>query len=199
MRLRKICCALFLLSLFAAGAERARAQAAPAAYARTFSVSAGGMGSAFQPDYGGRFAADGEPVAGGAPNYLFGFGAYVDAHFNRWLEVEAEGRWLRLNQFIDIDQSNYLLGYEHHFDRRTFFRMTSYAKVLVGYGKMNFAYNEAHGSFTDLAYGGGLDLHMGKFTIRPVDFEYQQWPWWVSSQLNPYGFSAGIAYRVWGR
>ena len=194
MRLRKFCFALFLALLIVPGADSARAQTVPAAYARTFSVSAGGMGSAFQPDYAGG------GVPGKAPNYLFGYGAYVDVHFTRWIEVEAEGRWLQFNQYLDINQNNYLLGYEHHFDRQTFFHFTPYAKVLVGYGKMNFEYNDAHGSFTALAYGGGLDLRThSRFVIRPVDFEYQQWPEWLNSQLHPYGFSAGVAYRFFGR
>jgi Outer membrane protein beta-barrel domain len=194
MRLRKICFALVLLFVFIPASEWARAQTVPSAYARTFSVAAGGMGSAFQPDYAGG------GVAGSAPNYLFGYGAYVDVHFTRWIEVEAEGRWLRYNQYLDIHQDNYLLGYEHHFDRQTFFGFTPYAKALVGYGKMNFEYNDAHGSFTDVAFGGGLDVRThGRFIIRPVDFEYQDWPDWLSSSLHPYGFSAGISYRFFGR
>ncbi|MGH9598648.1 MAG: outer membrane beta-barrel protein [Terracidiphilus sp.] len=194
MRLRRICFALLPVFLSISGAGSAGAQTVPSAYARTFSITAGGMGSAFQPDYAGG------GVAAAAPNYLVGYGAYVDVHFTPWIEVEAEGRWMRFNQYLDIHQDNYLIGYEHHFDRLTFFRLTPYAKGLVGYGKMNFEYNDAHGRFTALAYGGGLDMHTGgRFTIRPIDFEYQEWPQWLNSQLRPYGFSAGVGYRFFGR
>jgi len=194
MSLKLRCFAFALVLLLIPTAKSSQAQVVPSAYARTFSVTGGGLGSAFQPDYAGNF------VRGSAPNYLFGLGGYVDVHFTRWIELEAEGRWLRFNQLNDIHEDNYLLGYEHHFNRQTFFGFTPYAKVLVGYGKMNFEFNDAHGSFTDVAYGGGLDVRThSRFVLRPFDFEYQQWPNWVNSSLHPYGFSAGIAYRFLGR
>lgn len=194
MKPRQFRFALFFLFPLIPTAYSACAQTVPSGYARTFSITAGGMGSAFNPDYAGG------GVAGSAPNFLFGFGGYVDVHFTRWLEAETEGRWLRFNQYNDIHQGDYLLGYEHHFDRQTFFHLTPYAKMMVGFAKMNFEYNDAHGRFTDLAYGGGLDVRTrGRFTIRPIDFEYQQWPEWLNSTLHPYGFSVGVGYRIWGR
>ena len=51
------------------------------------------MGSIFQPDYAGN------GIAQTSPNRLYGVGAYVDAHFSRWLQIEAEGRWLRFNEY----------------------------------------------------------------------------------------------------
>ena len=188
------CTAFLVVLLFVPSVKLSQAQVVPSAYVRTLSITGGGLGSAFQPDY------EGSLVAKSAPNYLFGFGAYTDVHFSRWLELEAEGRWLRFNQFENIHEDNYLLGYEHHFDRQRFFGFTPYAKVLVGYGTMNFEFNDAHGRFTDIAYGGGLDVRThGRFVLRPVDFEYQQWPNWLNSSLHPYGFSAGIGYRFLGR
>src|ERR1035441_7218873 len=77
----------------------AHAQVVPAATSRTFSLSAGGFGSMFQPDYAG------EGVAQTSPNRLYGPGAYVDAHFSRWLQVEAEGRWLRFNTYKGINEN----------------------------------------------------------------------------------------------
>lgn len=184
----------FFLGLLISGAQLAGAQALPSAYGRTFRLSAGGIGSAFQPDYKG----------GGVPsvssNYLLGGGAYVDVHLSRWFGIEAEGRWLRFNQYANIHQDNYLLGYRLPLPQLTFWNLTPYGKVLVGYGQMNFEYNDAHGHFSDIAYGGGLDRHTsGKWTFRPVDFEYQQWPNWLGTTLHPWGFSAGISYRIKGR
>jgi hypothetical protein len=80
-----------------------------------------------------------------------------------------------------------------------FWKATPYAKVLIGVGKMNFNFNYATGRFTDIAYGGGVDIAVSKrLSVRAVDFEYQQWPAWLSSSLYPYGVSAGVSYRILG-
>ncbi|HEX8712114.1 MAG TPA: outer membrane beta-barrel protein [Terracidiphilus sp.] len=193
MIFRRFFPALFAFLLLAC-AQLARSQATPSAYASHLSLNAGGIGSVFQPDYAG----------GGVPhrssNALFGVGGYVDVQFSRWFGIEAEGRWLRFNQFVQIHQDNYLLGYRLPIQQLRFGRFTPYGKVMAGYGKMSFEYNGAHGRFTDLAYGGGLDMHTNsRLIIRPVDFEYQQWPNWLGTSLHPWGFSAGVGWRILGR
>lgn len=180
------------LCLLCAGAVGARAQVAPTAYRGQISLTAGGLGSVFQPDYGG----GGFP--GSSPSRLYGFGAYVDVEFTRWIQVEGEARWLRFNSFINITEDNYLIGPRvpiHHFK---LLRATPYGKVLFGMGKMNFDYNEAYGHFTDIAYGGGVDLQVNKrLSVRAIDFEYQQWPNWINdSSIKPYGFSVGVGYKI---
>jgi len=194
MRLKSFFPAFFLL-LLVFSPNFVRAQAVPSGYGKTFSVTAGAMGSVFQPDY------KGGGVPGKSSKALFGPGAYVDLRFSRWLGVEAEGRWLRFNQYGNIHQDNYLLGYWLPVDQFRFAGFTPYVKVLAGYGKMNFEFNQAHGRFANLAYGGGLDYRRGesRFVLRPFDFEYQQWPNWLGTSLHPWGFSAGIGYRIWGR
>jgi len=177
---------VLFLALLGGGISTACAQVEPAAYARPFSVTVGGLGSGFQPDYG--------------PNYLFGAGAFVDVAFSRWVQVEAEGRWLRLNQYENVWQDNYLIG--PRIPVRSFGRVTPYGKVLVGMGSMNFQFNYAYGRFTDIAYGGGVDLKLtNRLSLRPVDFEYQEWPKWLQGQgqLFPYGVSVGVSYRLFGR
>jgi opacity protein-like surface antigen len=150
------------------------------------------MASAFQPDYAGGF------VSGESANRLYGAGAFVDVKFNRWFQVEAEGRWLRFNQFVDINETNYLIGPRLPIHR--FGRFTPYVKAMVGYGLMNFEFNEATGRFTALAYGGGVDVKLTRRISARGDFEFQQWPLWIGNQeLHPYGASAGISYRVFGR
>ena len=69
---------------------------------------------------------------------------------------------------------------------------------MIGLGKMTFPFNYGYGSFTALAYGGGVDYRLSrKVSLRPVDFEFQQWPKWLNdSSLYPYGFSVGVGYRV---
>lgn len=184
-----------IFALFICGAQFAGAQAAPSAYGRHLSLTAGGMGSVFQPDY------QGGGVPSSSSNALFGAGTYVDMQFSRWFGIEAEGRWLRFNQNAGIHQDNYLLGYRLPIRQLSFWGFTPYGKVLGGYARMNFEYNEAHGRFTDIAYGGGLDYQRAnsRFVLRPIDFEYQQWPNWLGTTLHPWGFSAGIGYRILGR
>ena len=172
-------------------AVASRAQVAPSAYRGQLSLTAGAMGSVFQPDYAG----GGMPLA--SPQRLFGFGAYADLKITRWIGVEGEARWLRENSYIGINEDNYLIGPRvpiHEFKR---LRATPYAKALVGVGHMDFEYGKAYGRFTDLALGGGVDLRLSKhFVVRPFDFEYQLWPNWINGTLKPYGASAGIAYKI---
>lgn len=169
----------------------ANAQAAPSALRSQLSLTVGGVGSVFQPDYAGN------GIAESSPNPLLGFGAYADLKFNRWLQAEFEGRWLRFNQYLDIHEDNYMVGPRvpiHEFKK---LHATPYAKVLFGAGKMSLEYNYAYGRFTDIAYGGGVDFQVSKrVSVRAVDFEYQQWPNWVNGTLHPYGVSAGFGYRI---
>jgi hypothetical protein len=184
--------AVFLFSCLICAAACLHAQVAPSAYRGQLSLTAGGMGSVFQPDYAG----GGIPEA--SPQRLFGAGVYVDLKVTRWIQVEGEARWLRENAFVDITQDNYLIGPRvpiHEFKR---LGLTPYGKALFGLGKMNFEYNEAYGRFADIALGGGVDLKVSKhFVVRPFDFEYQLWPNWINNDtLKPYGASAGIAYKI---
>jgi Outer membrane protein beta-barrel domain len=183
---------LLISAFLAAGTSNLRAQVVAAATGRQLSISAGGMVSGFQPDYAGG------GIAETSPNRLYGFGAYVDVKFTRWFQVEGEARWLKLNQLANINQSNYLIGPRLPIQKLHFWRATPYAKVLIGLGDMNFEFNEATGRFTDIAYGGGLDVKLTRrISLRAIDFEYQQWPRWINNQqLFPYGASVGIGYKV---
>ena len=183
--------------LFAAGAVSARAQVVAAATARQFSITAGGIASIFQTDY----AEDRQPpsfqypVAHASLYPLIGAGAYVDVKFKRWVQLEAEGRWLRFNQYGGISQNNYLIG--PRVPVLHFWRSSVYAKALGGYAKMNFDSFGNKGTFTDLAFGGGMDVKLTKrISIRAADFEYQYYPKWSNSTLSPYGASVGIGYKL---
>jgi len=167
----------------------ARAQVVPAATSSTFHLSAGALGSLAQPDYEGTFEA------ATSPNRVYGPGAYVDVHFSRWVQIEGEARWLRFNQFKPIylpegnGESTYLIG--PRIPIGTFHRITPYGKFLVGLGSASFI----NGDTFVLAYGGGVDVRLShRFTLRAVDFEYQQWR--VTPTLYPYGGSVGISYKI---
>jgi hypothetical protein len=196
--------ALFCI-LLAAGAFSAHAQVVPSAIGRRISITAGGMASIFQPDYEGNTVCVGTscpfspgiyyPVAQASTYPLYGVGAYVDVKFTRWIQLEAEGRWQRFNQFAGIYQDNYLIGPRVPFYR--LWKATVYGKALYGFSKMNFNTSGDHGRFTDIAFGGGADIKLTKrFSLRAIDVEYQYWPQWGNSTLSPYGASVGVGYKI---
>ena len=163
----------------------------PHATSGSFTLDAGAEGSLFQPDYAGN------GIAQTGPKRLYGIGGFVDARFSRWVQLEAEGRWLRFNEYVPpgsaqgIDENTYLIG--PRIPVGTFRKFTPYGKVLVGLGGGSFL----NGHSFIAAYGGGLDYQLNKhFTVRCVDFEYQQWQ--VTPTLWPYGGSIGLSYRVMG-
>ena len=174
---------LFVLSI--AGQRSVSAQAVESMDARGLYINAGGMASGFMP--------------GDWNQAVIGGGAYVDVHFSHWVQLEAEGRWMRWNGYFGETQDNYLLG-----PRVPVYRVGRrgqlYGKALVGLGKMHFSELDPYksGSFTALAFGGTFDYKLTrKLTLRPVDFEYQYWPVWVPHEsLSPYGVSVGMSYRV---
>jgi len=170
--------------LFLCAALSLHAQVLPSATSGGLSLDAGALGTAFQPDYAG------EGIAQTSPNRLYGIGAYVDARFSRWVQIEGEGRWLRFNEYLGIDQNTYLVG--PRVPIHEFRKFTPYGKVMVGLGSGSFLSGQ---SFV-LAYGGGLDYRLTRrFTVRG-DFEYQRWQ--ITPLLYPYGVSAGISYKIFG-
>ena len=182
----------FLALLCAAsilGPAAVRSQVVPSATQGKFTLSAGGFGSMFQPDYAG------EGIAQTSPNRLYGVGAYVDAKFSRWLVIEAEGRWSRFNQYVPpgstqgIDENTYLIG--PRVPLVTYHGITPYGKFLWGMGNGGFL----TGNTMVLAYGGGVDYRLSRrLTLRAFDFEWQQWR--VTPTLYPYGGSVGLSYRI---
>ena len=184
--------AVLFVSLLGAGGLTAGAQADPSATWRPSSFTIGGMGSIFQSDYTGGIT----PQA--SPRHLRGIGAYLDLKLTRWIQLEGEARLLRFNQYHNIYQDNYLIG--PRVPIRTYGPITPYAKVLFGFTNMNFEYNVTTCRCATIAYGGGADIALSKqWSLRAIDFEYQQFPSWLvgqNGQLHPYGFSMGVGYKV---
>ena len=144
----------------------------------------------FQPDYPGNSF-----TAGPSPNRLYGIGAYVDVKFTRWVQIEAEGRWLKFNQYyfsnppIGNGETTYQIG--PRIPIHTYRKFTPYGKFLWGLGSGSFL----SGNSMVLTFGGGVDYRINrKFTLRAIDFEYQQWR--VTPTLYPYGGSVGLSYRI---
>jgi hypothetical protein len=157
-------------------------QVVPSATAHEPKLTAGGFASVFQPDYAGN------GIRQSSPNALIGVGAFVDAKFNRWMGLEAEGRWSHWNEYIGISEDTYSIGPKVpiiHIGR-----FTPYGKVLIGLGGGSFL----NGHTTVLTYGGGSDYSLGKRFVLRGDFELQQWL--VTPNLLPYGGSVGIGYRI---
>jgi opacity protein-like surface antigen len=79
----------------------------------------------------------------------------------------------------------------------------------VGIGYFNFPLNAAHGSYFDVALGGGLDYRLTRRIYVRGEYEYQIWPGFVGppdptpiplqnrpNGLTPNGFSVGASYRI---
>ncbi len=193
--------AFVLLCTLLASAVFVRAQVVPSAFThRKLSLTAGGMGSLFQPDFAGNWNLQSTaPVAGASPQGLFGVGAFVDVKFSRWVQIEAEGRWLRQNQYQKIYEDNYLAGPRVPVYR--FGRFNAYGKALAGWANVPYGIGPTYHSFTDIALGGGADYKLNKkFNLRAFDFEYQKlfgWPAVGPNQsISPYGVSVGISYKI---
>lgn len=78
---------------------------------------------------------------------------------------------------------------------QNFFPMAS---VKVGYGTLDFLFNQDHSYTHDsrMIYsfsGGGQYRLMGRVWLRG-DYEYQTWPGLFSRNLHPHGVTIGVAY-----
>jgi hypothetical protein len=143
-------------------------------------IVAGGFVSDFSPDYGN--------------NRLYGIGGFVDFNLRGHLGLEGEMRFLRFAQTYQVHEDNYELGPRF---RWRYKRYEPYGKFMVGNGQFNFPFSYGHGGYLMLVPGAGLDIHVRRFTIRAIDYEYQHWTNFQNSTLSPDGFSSGVAYRFW--
>jgi hypothetical protein len=175
----------WLIAFLSAAIVSAHGQVVSSATERVFNIRAGAFASAFQPDYAGG------GIAYASPQRLYGVGGYVDARFNRWVQPEAEVRFLRFNEYLGIDQNTYLIG--PRIPITTFHRLTPYGKFLIGFGTGSASW--LNGTALVTTAGGGVDYRLSrKFTLRAFDFEYQRWS--VTPTLWPYGASVGMSYKV---
>jgi hypothetical protein len=178
---------LYLLG--SAATIAAHGQASESATARQFNITAGGMGSAFSRGGGSH------PVYGPSANFLSGPGVYVDFHFTHWIQLEGEARWLRFHAAAGELQDNYLIGPKVPVVR--FGRAQVYGKAMIGLGRMTFPNKYGYGTFTALAFGGGMEYVLSRKITARGDFEFQDWPNFLPGEtMRPYGVSVGMAYRL---
>ena len=170
-----------LCTLLACGSVTIRAQVVPSAAKGRFSLSVGGEGSVFQPDYRGNGTAESSAL-------LYGLGAYTDVRFARWVQIEAEGRWLHFKEYRGINENAYMIG--PRIPIHTYGRVTPYGKALFGWGSGSFLTGQA----ATMAFGGGVDYQLTRRISARADFEYQRWR--VTPTLYPYGGSVGVSYRI---
>ena len=175
---------LFLFFIFLGGTFHCTGAGCARGSFRAACIYAGGLGSVVSA----RLRREG--IAQTSPNRLYGAGAYVDVHFSRWVQIESRRPLAALQpSTLGHQRDTYLIG--PRVPIGTFKRITPYGKFLVGLGSGSFLTGH---SFV-LAYGGGVDYRLSRrFTVRAVDFEYQQWR--VTPTLTPYGGSVGISYRI---
>lgn len=168
-----------------------RTQVVPAGKGGNQQLYVGANFSDFSPDYGWQ--------------RLYGIGAFADYNLTPRLGAEAEVRFHRFNQLANIHEDNYLIGpkynYRHH-------RFVFFGKALFGVGYFNFPENAAHGTYFDMAFGGGLDYRLTRRIYVRGEYEYQMWPGFVgppdpqlsplprANGLTPNGFSVGASYRI---
>jgi hypothetical protein len=172
----------FLFFALLATFATAKAQTVPDAYEGPFNIYAGGFGSFFKPDY--------------PANNMYGAGTYLDIKFRKWVQVEAEVRWLEFNEFEGGYQIHYSVG--PRLPIHKFGKFNTYGKFLITDTKINYAANLGYGHFLDYTMGGGADVRLShRFTLRAIDFEYHYLPNYFGTTLQPMGVSAGLAYRLY--
>jgi opacity protein-like surface antigen len=173
-----------------------------ATVSRLGDLQAGGGYSMTEPDYG--------------PTNLTGFNIYSTFDFRSHLGIEADFRDTSAHNASLIYERTYEIGprYFYHFGR-----FSPYAKVLIGRGVFNYPPDcldkttylrtsctspnvdpATTGSAANLAYnmyalGAGMDIAVRHQINVRIDYEYQRWLSFQTSQLTPQVFSIGVAYH----
>ena len=186
----------FVLKLFLCtavlAALSAKAQVVPDAHEGPFSLYAGGFGSIVQPKYP-------------AQDYLYGGGAFADIKIRKWVQIEAEASWLRMNLPTGSNNSNLVQGaYQDYYSVgpkvpiHRFGKLETYGKFLITDTKINYANGYGYGHFLDYTFGGGADMKITRhLRMRVIDGEYHYITRYFGSNIQPYGISVGLAYRVY--
>jgi hypothetical protein len=122
------------------------------------------------------------------------FDVYGTLDLTTHIGIEGD---IRLNVISPDNRgmNNYLLGprYVFHYGR-----FQPYVKVLGGIGTVTYetgGKNDFTSRHPAVAIGGGLDTRITRhINVRLPDVEYQFWPTFSNTGLNPLVVSAGVAY-----
>jgi Outer membrane protein beta-barrel domain len=168
----------------------AKAQTVPDAYEGPFALHAGGFGSAFNSDFTS-FSSGMTP--------LFGAGTFMDIKFRKYVQIEAEVRWLTFDKYLNTgSQINYSVGPLVPIHK--FGKFQTYGKFLITDTKVSYPANLGYGHYLDYTMGGGVDMRLTRhLRLRPIDFEYHYIPNYFTNpsvSITPMGISVGLAYRV---
>jgi hypothetical protein len=183
--MRQIATRLSPLLMFLMGAGctlRTHAQALTTASGGGSYLRVGGGATAMQSDYGHRL--------------LVGATAFADSNITPRVGLEYEAHFQRWHTSEQVTETSYLAGLRVATSDRTW---RPYGKVLLGLGRIQFPYQYATGSYFAIAPGGGLDWEPGgRWAVRVLDVEYQQWTHFTYGSMHPYGVSSGVSFRVTG-
>ena len=162
----------------------ARAQALPAATREP--IEAGAAFSFGSPDYQN------------TPTYVEGFTIFTDAGLSKRLAAELDLHYDSLITPLDIGENTYLIGPRYSVIRED--RANIYVKALGGLGRFAYQsgiYSNPHAdTYGVVAFGAGIEFRASQhLNIRAIDLEYQVWPGFPSSALEPVVASTGLAYR----
>ena len=189
-RLQKSCCNAILMTLAAALLSvPAKAQVAPSAYLRPYSLWVGAEYSNVHASF---------PYQ--SSQRLTGAGVFADLNWNGRFGLEGDARFLHFGGFEGSTESSYLVGPKIFlFEKRKF---QPYGKLLIGVGRIHYPFEIGDASYFALAPGAGSGYRLSHRWMLRAEYEYQLWPESPGyanepkHELTPNGFHVGVAYQI---
>ncbi len=176
---------IFALCFLALPATAAWGQALPTA-SRAGDLQLGGGFAGANPDY--------------SPDHFYGFALYGDFDFKEHYGFEADFHQLSGDPTDQLYERTYEIGGRYIRHYRIF---NPYAKAMIGRGVFNFPLPPgapAGSQHPNLAYnifgiGIGVDYRIVSYLNGRVEYEYQNWPGFPPTGLQPNVVTIGVAYH----
>jgi opacity protein-like surface antigen len=137
-------------------------------------------------------------------NYRFsGIGAFVSYSRDRHWSLDAHARFLTMKSWNGETEQDWLIGPRYSFLRGA--KLRPYGSLLIGAVKMHYPFQIGDGTNFALAPGGGLEYRRGERWSLRAGYEYQTLldsPRFTNEThygIKPNGFTAGVAYKIFGR
>lgn len=167
----------------------AKAQVAPSAYLRPYSLWVGAEYSNVHASF---------PYQ--SSQRLTGVGTFADINWNGRISLEADARFLHFGGFEGSTESSYLAGPKVFiFDQG---RFQPYGKFLIGIARIHYPFEIGDDSYFALAPGFGSGYRLSRRWMVRAEYEYQLWqnsPGFSNEpnhELTPNGFHVGLAYQI---